>query len=124
MDWKIAIQRNRKALGDVVAELLALAQREDTLLRSVLRILRPAESALRRLIVVVAAMLQQKARKQGDDEADTKEIQLPDFSTFATYDTLPAFQLIDPRKPLGDMMRPIARESRVSACPAFSIRCR
>ncbi len=108
MDWKIAIKRNRQALGEVVAELVALAQREDTLRRSVLRILRPAESALRRLIVVVAAMLSQKARKQGDDEADTKEIQLPDFSSFATYDTLPAFQLIDPRKTFGEFSRPVA----------------
>ncbi len=108
MDWKIAIQRNRQALGDMVTELLALAQRDDTLRRSVLRILRPAESALRRLIVVVAAMLSQRARERGNDGVDKKEIQLPDFSTFATYDTLPAFQLIDPRKPIDGMMRPVA----------------
>ncbi len=168
MDWKIAIKRNRKVLGDIVAELVALAQQsprhprpcgEDlpasapsstlaggcgdgpvkiaqntrqlnsgdprhrggddaaepattfqppSLRRSVLRILRPAESALRRLIVVVAAMLSLKAREGGPDGTDKKEIQLPDFSTFATYDTLPAFQLIDPRKPIDGMMRPIA----------------
>ncbi|MEX0343469.1 MAG: hypothetical protein AB3N20_01005 [Rhizobiaceae bacterium] len=105
-DWKIAINRNRRALEGVIAELLALAQREDTLRRSVLRILRPAESALRRLIVVVAAMLNQKAReKRGERDA---EIQLPDFSSFATYDTLPAFQLIDPRKNFVEPMQPIA----------------
>ncbi len=109
MDWKIAIQRNREALSDVVAELLALAQREDTLRRSVLRILRPAESTLRRLIVVVAAMLSQKARERGDDGVDKKEIQLPDFSSFSTYDTLPAFQLIDPRKTFGEFSRPVAK---------------
>ncbi|MEX0344374.1 MAG: hypothetical protein AB3N20_05590, partial [Rhizobiaceae bacterium] len=61
-DWKTAINRNRRELGFVVETLLTLVQREDTLRRSVLRILRPAESALRRLIVVVAAMLQQRAR--------------------------------------------------------------
>ncbi|MEX0344971.1 MAG: hypothetical protein AB3N20_08620, partial [Rhizobiaceae bacterium] len=37
------------------------------------------------------------------------EIELPDFSSFATYDTLPAFQLIDPRKNFDGTMRPIAR---------------
>ncbi len=109
MDWKIAIQRNRQALSDVVAELVALAQRDETLHRSVLRILRPAESALRRLIVVVAAMLSQKARERGEDGADKNEIQLPDFSTFATYDTLPAFQLIDPHKSFGEFSRPVAK---------------
>ncbi|MEX0343949.1 MAG: hypothetical protein AB3N20_03435 [Rhizobiaceae bacterium] len=105
-DWKIAINRNRRLLGDVIAELLALAQRQDTLRRSVLRILRPAESALRRLIVVVAAMLQQKLREKQSGEA--AEVPLPDFSSFATHDTLPAFQLIDPQISLGAPMRPIA----------------
>ncbi len=166
MDWKIAIRRNCKALGDIVAELVALAQQamisplegemsaEPTeggrgldaktppyalsgqtvepqvsprpsdpaargenggghitrtlLRRSILRILRPAESALRRLIVVVAAMLSQKARERGGGGVDEKKTQLPDFSSFATYDTLPAFQLIDPRKPIDGMMRPVA----------------
>ncbi|MEX0301580.1 MAG: hypothetical protein AB3N24_04075, partial [Leisingera sp.] len=84
MDWKIAINRNRRELGAVVETLLALAQREETLRRSVLRILRPAESALRRLIVVVAAMLQLKARGQGDGGVDKREIQLPGFSSFNT----------------------------------------
>lgn len=104
-DWKIAINRNRRLLGVIVGELVALAQREDTLRRSVLRILRPAESALRRLIVVVAAMLAQKLR-EATGERDEGE--LPDFSSFATYDTLPAFQLIDPRQSFDGTMRPIA----------------
>ncbi len=107
MDWKIAIQRNRQALGAVIAGLVALAQREETR-RSVLRILRPAESALRRLIVVVAAMLSQRVRERGDDGVNAKEIPLPDFSSFATCDTLPAFQLIDPRKTFGEFSRPVA----------------
>ncbi len=164
LDWKIAIQRNRKALGDVIAELVALAQQAmisplegemsakpteggrgpdaktppsalsgqrvepqvsprpsdpaargenggghiagTSLRRAVLRILRPAESALRRLIVVVAAMLSQRARETTEQQG---EIQLPDFSTFATYDTLPAFQLIDPRKTFGEFSRPVAK---------------
>ncbi|MEX0302220.1 MAG: hypothetical protein AB3N24_07340 [Leisingera sp.] len=108
MDWKGAIDRNRRMLEGVIAELLTLAQREDTLRRSVLRILRPAESAPRRLIVVVAAMLSQKVREKHTGGTEETENQLPDFSTFATYDTLPAFQLIDPRKSFDGMMRPIA----------------
>ncbi|MEX0346947.1 MAG: hypothetical protein AB3N20_18635, partial [Rhizobiaceae bacterium] len=82
-----------------------VATQPSSLHRSVLRILRPAESALRRLIVVVAAMLSQKVREKRGGQ----EIQLPDFSAFATYDTLPAFQLIDPQIPLGEPMRPIPK---------------
>ena len=48
-------------------------------------------------------------RERGEDGADKNEIQLPDFSTFATYDTLPAFQLIDPRKAFGEPIRPVAK---------------
>ncbi len=106
MDWKLSINKNREALVTIVAGLIAMVRQADTLPRPVRRqinrILRPAESALRRLIVVVTAMLSQKARA---DDADKTEIQLPDFSTFATYDTLPAFALIDPHKRFGVIRR-------------------
>ena len=80
MDWKQVIKRNREALAVVIAGLIALAGqwtvdprvkpeddglRNDPIPRSVyraiLRILRPAESALRRLIVIVAATLNASA---------------------------------------------------------------
>ena len=68
MDWAKAIQRNCEALLRIVAELFALAQGgvEVRLPRHVyfamLRILRPAESALRRLIILAAHGLVLKPR--------------------------------------------------------------
>lgn len=74
MDWALAIDRNRLALGGVVAALFALAglaaaDGTDTdadtapatlprrVHRAILRLLRPAESAVRRLIVVAASRM-------------------------------------------------------------------
>jgi hypothetical protein len=77
MDWNLAIERNRAALGRIVAMLVAMAAisagphpevRADPELvegeprrtlprhlhRAILRLLRPAESAARRLIIVMA----------------------------------------------------------------------
>ncbi len=64
MDWDHAIKRNSEVLAGIVADLfvmLGLVTLTDTVsrlpwptYRAVLRILRPAESALRRLIVVAA----------------------------------------------------------------------
>ena len=64
MDWDLAIKRNSEALVEIVADLFAmlgLVALTDTVsrlpwptYRAVLRILRPAELALRRLIVVAA----------------------------------------------------------------------
>ena len=64
MDWDLAIKRNSEALIEIVADLFAmlgLVALIDTVsrlpwptYRAVLRVLRPAESALRRLIVVAA----------------------------------------------------------------------
>ncbi len=64
MDWDLAIKRNSEALAGIVETLFAmlgLVALTDTVsrlpwptYRAVLRVLRPAESALRRLIVVAA----------------------------------------------------------------------
>jgi len=64
MDWDLAIKRHSEALIEIVADLFAmlgLVALTDTVsrlpwptYRAVLRVLRPAESALRRLIVVAA----------------------------------------------------------------------
>jgi hypothetical protein len=63
MDWARAIERNRDALTGIVAALFAMlglvgdatvARIPRHLHRAVLRVLRPAESAVRRLIVVAA----------------------------------------------------------------------
>ena len=63
MDWDLAIKRNSAALAEIVADLFAMlglvgeatvSRRPWPTYRAVLRVLRPAESALRRLIVVAA----------------------------------------------------------------------
>jgi hypothetical protein len=63
MDWARAIERNSEALMGIVAEIFAMlgiagtdivARIPQPLHRAVLRLLRPAESAMRRLIVIAA----------------------------------------------------------------------
>lgn len=63
MDWNLAIEKNREALKRVLAALVAMMAMADGsaaktlprhLYRSVLRLLRPAESAVRRLIIIAA----------------------------------------------------------------------
>jgi hypothetical protein len=62
MDWNLAIERNREALKRILAALVAMAGLADSgaktlprhLHTAVLRLLRPAEAATRRLIIVAA----------------------------------------------------------------------
>ena len=63
MDWALAIERNSEALKGIVAALFAMlglvgeatvSRIPQPLHRAVLRVLRPAESAMRRLIVIAA----------------------------------------------------------------------
>jgi hypothetical protein len=63
MDWDLAIKRNSEALNGIVAALFAMLGLVDATTisrlpqavhRAVLRVLHPAESAVRRLIVIVA----------------------------------------------------------------------
>ena len=63
MDWARAIERNSEALNGIVADLFAMLglSGSDTLARiprsvhsAVLRVLRPAKSAMRRLIIIAA----------------------------------------------------------------------
>jgi hypothetical protein len=63
MDWDLAIKRNSEALKGIIEALFAMLEIDGTetvgriphrLHRAVLRVLRPAESAVRRLIVVAA----------------------------------------------------------------------
>ncbi|MEP7174854.1 MAG: hypothetical protein ABI705_15280 [Aestuariivirga sp.] len=63
MDWNLAIKRNSEALKGIIEALFALLGLDGTetvgripyrLHRAVLRVLRPTESAVRRLIVVAA----------------------------------------------------------------------
>jgi hypothetical protein len=63
MDWDLAIKRNSEALAEIVADLFAMlgivgeatvSRMPWPTYRAVLRILRPAESCVRRLIVIAA----------------------------------------------------------------------
>jgi hypothetical protein len=59
MDWDLAIKRNSEALRGIIEALFAMLDATVTripppLHRAVLRVLRPAESAVRRLIVIAA----------------------------------------------------------------------
>jgi hypothetical protein len=58
MDWKLAIERNRGPLLRIVASLIAVAGLSERLrvpvYRAILAVLRPAESAVRRLVVIAA----------------------------------------------------------------------
>ena len=100
MDWDLAIKRNSEALNGIVAALFAIlglagsetVSRIPPLLhRAVLRVLRPAESAVRRLIVMAARGIvvklspsrpMSKGRKIGKGGGTSR----------------PSFQLFDPRK--------------------------
>ena len=63
MDWDLAIKRNGEALKGIIADLFAMlelagegmvARLPRSVHSAVLRVLRPAESAVRRLIVIAA----------------------------------------------------------------------
>jgi hypothetical protein len=100
MDWALAIERNREALKGIVTALAAMLGLADgdtaaripfALRRAVLRVLRPAESAVRRLIVIAARGL---------------VVELPPARPKPTGRSIrqgggkqrPAFPLFDPRK--------------------------
>jgi len=100
MDWKLAIRKNRSALAIAVAGLIAIAGQDRTAVlcrpgyRAILNILRPAEAALRRLIVIVAAVMKVRAAAKAVSAARP----LPDFAGFGPGNAIPAFPLIDPRR--------------------------
>jgi hypothetical protein len=101
MDWAGAIDRNRDQLLRIIAALFAMTglaedQTVSTLPRHLYRaalcILKPAESAVRRLIILAARDLVFKARAaRGLPNGSRPFPQIPAPS-------VPAFPLIDPRK--------------------------
>lgn len=98
LDWPLAISRNRDALRRIVAALFALAgaAANATLPRhvyaAVLLVLRPAESAVRRLIVIAAVGVALNPRAARPVPAG-----LPAFPAASAPKT-PAFCLFDPLK--------------------------
>ncbi|MGL4488349.1 MAG: hypothetical protein ACRCU5_02765 [Rhizobiaceae bacterium] len=99
MDWKRAITRNREALQRLVAALFALVGMVEGgalntlpphIHRAVLLILRPAESAVRRLIIIAAYGLVIAPRLVRPFPAN--------FTSGGSAERLPVFALIDPLK--------------------------
>jgi hypothetical protein len=100
MDWARAIERNSEALVRIVAELFAMlglvgeanvSRIPQGLHRAVLRVLWPAESAVRRLIVIAARGLVVKL-------AASRPMSAEAIIRKGNGNSTPSFQLFDPRK--------------------------
>ncbi|MEX0956848.1 MAG: hypothetical protein WDZ83_16755 [Rhizobiaceae bacterium] len=116
MDWELAIRRNREALSRILAALFALVglpeddpasgQEAATLPRHlhahVLRILRAAESAIRRLVVIAARDVTVQPRPTGEGlRPDLAFLRKGKSAQPAGVDSpaamrIPAFALLDP----------------------------
>jgi hypothetical protein len=96
MDWAKAIERNSEALKGIVAALFAMlalapaGRIPPPLRRAVLRVLRPAESAMRRLIVIAARGLVVRL-------APARAMPAEPIGKGAGR-SRPSFQLFDPRQ--------------------------
>lgn len=110
MDWTRAIERNSDALRGIIAGLFAMlgfsgagaaGRIQPALYRAVLRQLRPAESALRRLIIIAARGLVVKPRPSRAMPARALPAGLKGKGGSARS----SFQLFDPRKKFEDPNR-------------------
>ena len=98
LDWNLAIDRHRDALVRMVAALLVMAGGGEAMPRHVRtgiwRVLRPAESAFRRLVVVVKLVLKIEARTAVARGGPVPVI----TGTSQGAGRVPAFALFDARK--------------------------
>jgi hypothetical protein len=103
MDWALVIDRNStalKAIVDGLFGLLGLATRlSPAVHRKVLRLLRPAESAVRRLIVIAARGLVVEVAPIRAKSTDVKPAASIGVRPKGTQGRSYSFQLFDPRKP-------------------------
>ncbi|MEP7172477.1 MAG: hypothetical protein ABI705_03205 [Aestuariivirga sp.] len=95
-DWDLALKHNSEALNGIIAALFAMldatvSRIPKPLHRAVLLVLRPAESAVRRLIVIAARGL---VVKLGPSQPMAKGLKIRK----GDGSRLPAFQLYDTRK--------------------------
>ena len=104
MDWARAIERNSEALKGIVEALFAMlglagdatvARIPQPLHRAVLRVLRPAESAVRRLVVIAARGLVVKL-------APSRPMPAGPIGKGGGR-SRPSFQLFDPRKNFAEL---------------------
>jgi hypothetical protein len=122
LDWDLAIKRNSEALKGIIEVLFALLGLDDDttvsrishpLHRAVLRVLRPAESAMRRLIVIAARGLVVKL-------APSRPVSHPKpagkIGKGGGSSRPPSFQLFDPRKRFKPVraMKSIQRVPRIA----------
>lgn len=114
MDWDLAIKRNGEALNAIVAALFAMlglvgsvpvGRIPPPLHRAVLRLLRPAESAARRLIVIVARGLVVALAPERPKSAG------PPIGKGGGHPRFP-FKLFDPRKSFAELRQPRAGYTR------------
>ena len=107
-NWDLALKRNSEALKGIIEALFAMlglvgevtvSRIPKSLHSSVLRVLRPAESAVRRLIIIAARGLVVKvapSRPMAEGHTITK----------GSGSRLPAFQLYDTRKDFPELREP------------------
>jgi hypothetical protein len=108
MDWAYGIERHRQALLPVVAAIVALVGGRDGegpvargVRRAALALLRPAESAVRRLIVIAA-----RALPAGGPAAASAVRPFPQgLARSGERKRRPAFRLFDPPQRFGRMIR-------------------
>jgi len=125
LDWDLAIKRNSEALRGIIAGLFAMLELAGgvaverippALHRAVLRVLRPAESALRRLIVIAArgVVVKLPASRPNLHPRPAK----PTAKGLGSSRP-PSFQLFDPRKRLKPVraMKSTWRVPRISFLP-------
>ncbi len=120
MDWAGAIDRNStalKAIIDTLFALLGLATRlSPSVHRRIIRSLRPAESAARRLIVIAARGIVVAVTSVHVKPAPAKPVGSPALRPKGTLRGY-SFQLFDPRKPL----RMIAKRKRFRFIPRIHV---
>jgi hypothetical protein len=113
VDWDLAIKRNSEALNRIVAALFTmlgldgtemLARLPRSVHSAVLRVLRPAESAMRRLIIIAARGL---VVKVAPSRPMPKGHMIGKGST-----PRPSFQLFDPRKNFPELRQHGRRPAR------------
>ena len=106
MDWTLAISRNRDLLKDIVLGLFLLARMRvggslftlpRSTFQSIMLVLRPAESAVRRLIVIAAEIAGTVHQIPRTVEAN-RFIRLQELSNLCPIFRIRAFQLFDPLK--------------------------
>ncbi len=116
MDWDSAIKRNSEALKGIIAGLFTMLGLDGTdmvsriphpLHRAVLRVLRPAESAVRRLIVIAAKGLVMKV-------APSRPMPKGQIIGKGGGNSLPSFKLFDTRKDFPELRQ---RRVKYAKCP-------